>query len=101
MTHHCVPLAAPAAEIGQQTRLSGLDRPQQNRQPLSWRAQTRGFGIPYGTKQGDPIKWSVLRPAGAVINVPTKLHSKLSRPDSVISECRPPGAVILALTETP
>ena len=30
-----VPQDGPTAEVGQQTRLSGLDRPHQDRQPLS------------------------------------------------------------------
>ena len=39
----------PIAEVGQRTRLSGLDHPQQDRQPPSCYAQTRGFRSPYGT----------------------------------------------------
>ena len=45
-------------------------------------------------------------PAEAVLNLPTKLDGRLSRPRSsdhgpITSECRPPGAAILGLTETP
>ena len=41
-----VPNDVPTAEVGQRTTLSGLDRPQQVRQPLSWRAQSKGLQIP-------------------------------------------------------
>ena len=45
-------------------------------------------------------------PAEAVLNLPTKLDGRLSRPrssdhGSITGECRPPGAAILGLTETP
>ena len=47
-----VPQNVPAAEVGQRTRLSGLDRPQHDRQPLSWGAQNKGLQIPR-RDQGD------------------------------------------------
>ena len=101
-----IPQDAPTAEIDNRSRSSRLDRPLQDRQPLFWRAQTRGFRPPNGTTQGDPIKSSLLGPAGAELNLPTKLNGRLSRPrssdnGSIIRECRPPGAAILGLTETP
>ena len=77
-----VPQDVPTTEIGQRTKLSGLDRPQQDSQPHSWRAQTRGFRSPYGTQQGDPIKSSVMWPADAALNLPTKLDGRLSRTGS-------------------
>ena len=40
-----VPKEVQTTEIGQRTRLSGLDRPQQDRQPLSWRAPNKGIQI--------------------------------------------------------
>ena len=45
-------------------------------------------------------------PAEAVLNLPNKLDGRLSRPGSsdhgsITGECRPPGAAILGLTETP
>ena len=39
-----VPQDVPTAEVSQRTRLLG--RPQQDRQPLSWRAQNNGLQIP-------------------------------------------------------
>ena len=41
-----VPQDVPTAEIGQRTKLSGLDRPKQDSPPLSWRAQNKGLQIP-------------------------------------------------------
>ena len=49
------PRAGQKAEIGQRTKLSGLVKPQQNRQPLAWLPKTKGFRFRYRTKQGDPI----------------------------------------------
>ena len=43
----------PTTEIGQRTKLSGLDR-QQDSQPVSWRAQNKGLQIPVR----DLARWS-------------------------------------------
>ena len=40
-----VPQDVPTAEIGQRTKISGLDSRQQDRQPLSWRAQNKWLKI--------------------------------------------------------
>ena len=49
-----VPQDVQTTEIGQRTKLSGLDRPQQDSQPLSWRAQNKGLQIPVR----DLARWS-------------------------------------------
>ena len=49
-----VPQDLPTSEIGQRTKLPGLDGPEQDRQPLSLRVQNKGLQIPVR----DLARWS-------------------------------------------
>ena len=73
-----VPQDEPTAEIGQRNYPDYTTHSRTASLSPSV-PKTRGFRSPYGTKKGDPIKSSVLGPAEAIRNLPTKLDGKLSR----------------------